>query len=161
MNLKQLIKQSKFDYVNSNITETNFSKPSEVSDKVEVMSFEKEMTSKEVLAYFKENNLRPANSWELVQYAKDRKDIDYIVALGDTWQDPDRNLCVLVLGCGDRNRDLFLNYFGGGWARRCRFAFVCKSLETSDIQSSLTLEPSESLYCECERCKQCNKLIKI
>lgn len=127
MNLQQLIDQHRFDYVNSNITETNFPLQ-EVGDKFELFKIKKAMTTSEILKAMDKKGLRPANLYELLSW-KDWNGKDWIVALGSGWVRPGGSRYVPCLGEGGSGRGLRLGWGGPGreWVGNFRFLALSKS----------------------------------
>lgn len=135
--LKTLIKEAKLDYVNDNITVENFP-PQEVSTDFELYRPNKIVSSKEVEEYAEEHNMRPANLYELLTYAKDGwNGEDYVVALGSSAVVSDSRSVPFLYG-NDARRDLDLLWYGLVWLGCCRFLLVRKNLNSG------TLSPSSS-----------------
>src|SRR3990167_9025791 len=84
--LKDLIKKGNYDYVNENITEINF--PSEETGKskieVELLGFDRDISSKDVLVEIAAKGLQPLTLKELLYLGIKYPDLqrkDWIVAL--------------------------------------------------------------------------------
>lgn len=135
--LYTLIKEAKLDYVNDNITVENFP-PQEVSTDFELYYPNKVVSSKEVEEYAEEHNMRPANLYELLTYAKDGwNGEDYVVALGSSAEVRGRRF-VPYLSRSVARRGLDLHWYGYGWGDVFRFLLVRKNLDPG------TLSPSSS-----------------
>ena len=149
--LSELIKAAKFDYINSNITEENFPKPSEISHNLEILQFDRSATNEEVIKEMDNKGLRPANSYELLHYVKKEWDgKGYIVALGSVWTDSNGIRRVLFADGGSCERRLGLGWDGSGWGEDCRFPAV---------KSPEKLSPGQPL--ETLRCPHCKRELKI
>lgn len=127
--LKDMISAGKYDWVNPGITEKNFpvkgTGKSEVE--VEIVHYNKAMTSEQVFADFKAHGLKPAPVEVGLALGKDRPDLQRefpIVMLGSVWQSlrGDRRTPFLWGGAGAR--DLSLNYFDEDWHWNYRFLAV-------------------------------------
>src|SRR3990167_10326626 len=144
MKISKLIKNLNLDYCNPDITDKNFpDQPRKDLGPVELMKIDKEMTTKEILDQMKQEGYEPANSAELLEWARDWKGKDDVMALGSQWCDADGYLRALNLwGYGGR-RGLNLCYciLGSGWVRGCVFARrkVSPALGTLDSLPSLEL----------------------
>ncbi len=98
-------------------------KPDEVD--MVLVEFDHDPTSEEVLAEFKRQGLGRSTEEDALRFGEkfpDEQKKYPIVFLHEPWQDPNGNLCVLVLGWDDRKRGLDYGWFDGGWGRDCRFA---------------------------------------
>lgn len=119
--LTEIIKELKFDYVNSDITDTNFPKQ-EIRGTVEILNFNKCLSTKQVLERIAEKGCEVANIYELLEFAKkDWNKRDSIVALGSVW----RGLVPYVNGCGDV-RWLRMDSTECVWLGFCLFAVIKK-----------------------------------
>ena len=128
--LKNLIELLKFDFVNDSITKENFPDDGR-RGKVEIIDFEKKITSEEAIKEMDLKEYRPATAYELLIWAKDDwNGKDCIMALGSQWRRPDGDLDVLCLWGNAGRRELGLYWVDRGWDGRYRFAFVRKSLES-------------------------------
>lgn len=135
-NLKKIIKEMNFDYVNNNITEDNF--PAEkVRGKVEIVDIEESKTSEEVIKIMEEKGLIPANLYELLEYAKEGwNNKDYIVAFGSSWVLSDGHRDVPYLDYWIAKRRLHLAWFGNEWDGNCRFAAVKKQAKSTIVENN-------------------------
>ena len=130
--LKQLIEANEFNFVNDNVTETNFP-TQKIRGKVEIIDLKREVTSEEAIKEMDEKGYYPANIYELLRWANQNKEEKkwngtvWVVALGSVWQDwrgPRRAPC--LYGASD-GRHLRLPWWGSEWCSDYRFAFVRKS----------------------------------
>lgn len=134
-NLEKLIALGKFDYVNENITLSNFP-PQEVRGAVEIFRFDKVMTTDEVLKEIDTKGYEPAHLYELLEYAKKGWDREnFVVAIGSVWRDPSGRRSCAYLGRRGSGRGLSLDWFVGGWRGICRFAGVKKLSETKTSEA--------------------------
>jgi hypothetical protein len=128
--LAAMIQAGRYDYANSDITEKHFpvaSGPTEVS--IELVHFDRVMTSDEILAELDRKGLRPATLPELlafgVKYSEKQREFP-IVALGSVWRGwvDLRHVPYLWGDAGLRNLDL--DWLGNWWDVHSRFAAVRK-----------------------------------
>lgn len=143
MTLKKLIDSIKFDYVNSDINDTNF-KYEKSTAKVELYNAGKSITSEEAIKEMADKGLRPATLTELLQWAEENpkeafNENYYIVALGSIWMDRGGDRFVPCLGIWGGKRGLGLDWFELRWDDDCRFAAVSIS-DPKTLGSSLILE---------------------
>ena len=138
--LEQLIKSIKFSYVNSAI-ENSFEYEKSRGE-VELINFNKNISSEEVLKELDKQGLIPANLTELLEFAKNKPNeafnSDYLVIALGSVADVDGGRRVPCLVDWDDGRRLFLYWFGDGWNSRSRFAAVRKSSNTKKLD---TLDP--------------------
>jgi hypothetical protein len=127
--LKEIIVARKYDYVDPNITEKNF--PTKGSGKseveVELVHYNKRMTSEEALADFKTRDLKPGPIEVLCAVGRERPEFQrefLIVALGSAWQDLDGGRYVPCLWDGLGVRCLRLRRFERDWDENCRFLAI-------------------------------------
>lgn len=130
--LQDLIDKLTLDYVNPDITETNFP-PQPISNACELFTIRNLMTTQEIKKVMDANGLRPANIYELVTWAeKNWNKNDWIVAFGSAWVDSTGDRVVPMLGQGGSDRDLNLRWGGPSreWDGSCRFLAVSKFSDT-------------------------------
>jgi len=136
--LDEMIAAGKYDgYINSDITEKHFpipkipaGLPAKVKLNLELVHFNKVMTSDQVLAELKKQGLRPATLPELLAFGAaypDKQRESPIVALGSVWRLPDGYRYVPCLWSFADERDLNLSWFGDGWNEFYRFLVVRES----------------------------------
>ena len=150
--IMKLIKNQKFDWVNSNIREGLFETPKEVSGDFKLFHFDKRLSSEDAIKEMEKEGYSPANAWELLNW-KDWNNKDFVVALGSVGE-VDGSRHVPVLGRDDSKRCLHLIWWVSGWDACCRFLGVRNSeLKTSDTGKiySVTLGHLESRVSEMER----------
>lgn len=125
------IKAGNYDWVNNDIISKNFPSqekgPSEVN--IELIHFNKEMTTGQVLAELEKTGYRPATLKELLALGEKHPDPQRefpIIAPGSVWQDPNGcRHCPYLDGSGSEHR-LVLHWIDCRWGSRCRFAAVRK-----------------------------------
>jgi hypothetical protein len=141
MTLKQLLKKAKFDWVNPYITEANF--PDDKLDgKVEIIHFDKSITSEDATKELDNKGYRPATLRELIKFAIDNPDEQKkypIVALGSVRRSAGGRRGVSYLGCSDGGRELGLGWWDLGWVSDCRFAAVSKS-NSGKLETKIDLD---------------------
>lgn len=147
--IEQLVKASKYDYANSNITQSNFPLES-VHPEVEIVKIGKYLTTEEVLAELSKQGFSPATMTDLlhfgIQYPDEQRKYP-IVALGSVWARPIGNPNVGYLYGNSDNRRLDLDWFNAQWGADYRFLAVRKSPSDSGelgTESSVTW-PLETL----------------
>ena len=121
-NLSQLIKKNKFDYINSNITDSLFPAPIELRTDYKLFHFDKNLSFDDAVKEMQKEGYEPANIYELLSWNK-WNGKDWIVALGSVVKVGDGR-SVPCLGEGDSGRSLHLPWWGGGWGARYRFLAV-------------------------------------
>lgn len=131
--LKQLIEEQKFDYVDSDITEKNFPISKREHGEYKVYSFNKQMSSEDVIKEMEKDGYSPATLLELLEYKGDEH---YLVALGSVCE-LGGNRRVPALWYVARERGLGLHSWDGDWDSFCRFLSVrtlpIKSLESDPL----------------------------
>lgn len=146
--LSKLIADLKFDYVNSDIKDDSFDEPKELGTVFELVHFDKYISSEDAIKELSKDGWRPANAWELLEYAKSGwNNKDWVVALGSTAQFDVHGRYVLGLDAVGSGRGLGLGYWGGDWSASCRFLRVRNSsqnLESLEKPSTLALGTLDS-----------------
>jgi hypothetical protein len=151
--LSSLIKKQKFDWVNSDITDSLFETPKEISSDYELCHFDRYISSEDAIKEMEKDGYRPANAWELLSW-KDwngTDTTDTVVALGSVGEVVGIR-CVPCIDGGGSGRSLYLYWFDDDWFASCRFLRVRNSsLKSSDTKNkalgnldSLTLESAIS-----------------
>ncbi len=126
----ELVKRGRYDWVNSSITDTLFpiEKHAPVSRTIELVKFDYNPTSEEVLAEFARRGLeRPTHEDALTfgsEYPEEQRKCPVVFLHEPVLVDGGR--CVLVLDEDGRERSLGLDWFVDGWDRRYVFAAVRK-----------------------------------
>lgn len=130
--LQKTIDELNFDYVNSDITESNFPNEKIRSTDFTIYYPRKRVTSEEVEQHAKKQGLQVANLAELLEYAKEWNGKDFISSLGSSTVVRGRRNVPYLFGWSDE-RGLGLIWYDDGWDDYCRFLLVGKSsIETSD-----------------------------
>lgn len=160
MTLKKLIDKWKFDYINSNITETTFPLVKRKHGEYKLFHFDKRISSEDAVKEILQSGYLPANIQELLEW-KDWNEEYWVVALGsvgDVYGDVYGDRCVPFLYGEDYPRDLNLRWWSSGWYGACRFLAV-KSLDRSDeaVQKLLSDSLKLSLL---EKIKELEDLVK-
>lgn len=129
--LQQMIAHGRYDYVDSDISASNFPTQGSGQKKVvvEIVNFGRDMSSEEVLKEFEARGLRAATLPELLAfgatYPEKQREFSTI-ALGSVWQDRDGRSRVPMLRRSDFwERRLYLYWYGSDWFDS-RFAAVYK-----------------------------------
>lgn len=129
--LSDLITSLKLDWVNDNITESNF--PVLPEDEIQsekeykLFHFGRLISSKSAIAEMEKEDFRPATTRELLSWAFKNWDGKIIVvALGQIWRDSDGNRSVSVLHFDGDKRKLNLYWFDDDWGDRYHFFGVRK-----------------------------------
>ena len=149
MKLQSLIKSLKFDYYDSNIIEKNFPIQKTKKDSYyRVFSFDRDISSEDIIKEMEKAGYRPANIYELLIWAKKNwNDQNSVVALGSIWQDLSGYRSVPVLDSDDAKRELDLDWFERDWDANYRFLAVRK-YENSNSLNPLILERLKVMYQE-------------
>jgi hypothetical protein len=130
--IKEQVKAGKYDWSNPNITSKNFpfSQKGKASILIQLIHFDQDMTSAEVLEELSKQGLRPATLPELLVFGAkfpDKQRDFPIVALGSVWRsDDDRRDVVAYLYHNGSERDLDLRWLERWWSGLCRVAAVRK-----------------------------------
>lgn len=138
--LALLIKDRKFDYVDSDITVKNFP-PQEVSTDFKLYHFGRTVSSEAAIKEMKKDGYKPANIYELLLWP-DWNGKDWVTALGSVCEVNGRRSVACLSRVGSE-RFLDLSWFVVDWGGDCRFLAVRNS-------DSVTLGalPSETLPSE-------------
>lgn len=128
--LQAMIRAGRYDWTNSDITEKHFpvaSGPIEIS--MELVHFDRAMTSEEVLAELDRKGLRPATLPELLafgaKYPEKQREFP-VVALASVWRNWVAGRRVPYLWSLADGRGLDLDWLDSGWDEHYRFAAVRK-----------------------------------
>jgi hypothetical protein len=128
--LDAMIKAGHYDWMNSDITEKHFSvKPGQAEVSIELVHFDRVITTDDVLAELDRRGLRPATLPELLafgaKYPEKQREFP-IVALASVWRRlfGFRNAPYLWGNADERHLDL--DWLAGRWYAHCRFAAVRK-----------------------------------
>lgn len=123
--LKKLISSGSFDYVNSDITATNFPDVGVKTD-FKVYDFRKTVSSDFAIEQMTKEGYRPANLRELLNWmSASWNGKDWVVALGQVWQGSGGSRGVPYLYFSGE-RELRLPWRADDWDARCRFLAVRK-----------------------------------
>ena len=128
--LKDMIQAGRYDYANSDITEKHFpvaSGPAELS--IELVHFDRVMSSEDVLAEFDRRGLRPATLPELLAFGKAYPEVQLefpVVALASVWRSWGVGRLVPFLWSNADERGLGLDWLVDRWGPHYRFAAVRK-----------------------------------
>jgi len=128
--VEEMVEVGQYDWSNDNITSRNFPLPSEKGEEnveVEIIYFDRSISSEDAVAEMTKRGLRPATLAELLalgeQYPELQREAP-IVALGSVWQDRGGDRGVPCLDGFGRERYLALDVWGGDWRGVWRFAAV-------------------------------------
>jgi len=129
--VEKAIKAGRYDWTNDNITSKNFpTKRSETAEiDIELIHFNRDMSTDEVLAELDKKGLRPAELHELLALGEKHPDLQRefpIIALGSVWRRSSGFRSCPCLSKDGSERDLDLGWFGHEWDARCRFAALRK-----------------------------------
>ncbi len=131
LSLAGMIKAGRYDWVSSDITEKHFPLVGSGTRETitELVRFNKDMGSDDVLRELDRRGLRPATIEELLAFGARYPELQRqfpIVALGSIWRhDLDRRYVPCLWG-GSDERSLCLNWFEFGWRDDYRFLAVRK-----------------------------------
>lgn len=133
--LSSLIAKHKFDWINSDITDTLFPQPTEISYDYTLFYFDKYISSKDAIKEMEKEGYRAANIYELLLW-EDWNKKDWVIALGSV-AEVRGFLGVPSLYVGGSGRSLGLRWFDGDWSSGCRFLAV----RNSGLKFSESLKP--------------------
>ena len=134
--LSEMISAGKYGWVNSDITDQHFplpkiptGLPTKLELNLELVHFNRFISSNDAIAELKKRGMRPATLPELLafgeQYPEEQRKYS-IVALGSVWQDWGGRI-VPCLWFDAVGRGLGLSWFEGGWGDGYRFLAVRES----------------------------------
>ncbi len=126
-----MIRDGKYGWVNSDITEKHFpiNQRPNGDVKMKAFHFNQAMESDQVISEMAKQGYRPAELPEALAYAKANPDEQRkypIVILGSVWRDWDGSRIVPYLDEWDGKRKLHLVWCGGRWSSSVRFLAVRK-----------------------------------
>lgn len=129
--IEKLVAAGKYDWVNGSITDDNFPQEKTGVEEVEIelVHFNRDISTDNVLSELDRLSLLPANPAELLAFGAVFPNVQRkfpIVALGQYWRNPDGYRYVVCLDEDGIERGALLNWIGGDWDRRCRFAGLRK-----------------------------------
>lgn len=129
--IEKAIKAGKYDWVNNDITSKSFptKRSGEAEVDIELIHFNRDMNTDEVLAELDKRGLRPAELHELLKLGEKYPDLQRefpLVALGSIWQSSGGGRFCPCLGGGGSVRYLYLNWIANRWDGGCRFAALRK-----------------------------------
>ncbi len=124
LSIEELLKASKQDYVNLDITDQHFptKKCHAVKKELVLLSFNREISAETALMFMKQLKLHPGTIKELISLSIDDPNLQRkfpIVAPGSVWQDGYRFVPYLWDYAGDRR--LLLGWCESGWGGGGRF----------------------------------------
>lgn len=125
LSLKEMITAGEYDWVNPEITPERFpiTGTGENKLKAEIIHFNCDMSSEDVVAKLDKVGLRPGSIEELLAFGATFPDMQRkfpIVALGSSARVDGRRRVAFLYG-GDSGRGLNLDYWGDGWGGFYRF----------------------------------------
>ena len=131
LGLERMIEDGKYGWTNSDINAKDFPIKGKgtVEVAIELVHFNRDMQSNEVLKELGKQGLRPGTLPELLafgaKYLEKQREFP-IVALGSVWRNLHDRRFVAYLRCDGSERCLGLLWLEGGWDASYRFAAVCK-----------------------------------
>lgn len=128
LSLEKLIKKGKFDYVNSDITPSNFPAQPLRSSEYKLFHFNRSITSEDAEKEIEKEGYTTANIFELLSW-KDWNSKDIVIALGSSCMLGGDRRVPRLRGFGERY--LYLYWWDGEWDDGCRFLAVRNSGSTS------------------------------
>lgn len=131
LSVKKAIKAGNYDWTNDDITSENFptKRSGEAEVDIELVHFNRDMSTEEVLAEFDKRGLEPAELHELLKIGEKYPNLQRefpIVALGSVRRSPYGSRYYPYLSCDNSERTLYLGWPGVRWGGRCRFAVLRK-----------------------------------
>lgn len=116
-NLEDIINQSEYYYVNSNLTTANFPIPDTIeTENWKIITIDKTMTSEEALAKIKAEGYRPANAYELAIWSNNHRDEvpkrKWYIALDQLWYGDGHHWIPYVRAYSDGGFEFRLGRFG-------------------------------------------------
>lgn len=136
-------------YKNSDLTEENFPTPKVTQTKNwKIIKMTKSFSSQEALDEIKKQGCRPANLYELLEWAKDNQEKNqWVIALGQIWTDAVGNHMVpYVYRDSDGDFGFSLGIFEDDWSDD--YCLLCFCDESTQALSTSETQPSDSLTLE-------------
>lgn len=135
-----------YNYIYSHITDSTVPLKKETGTKeVQIMKYDKTMTTEEILADFKEKGLQPASPNTLLGFAKDHFDVlenyQWLVAPSSVFQDGLGHRCFLSVSRRDGERKLYLVLLDGHWDADFDWVFLAEVTSTPEPESLINSEP--------------------
>lgn len=129
--VEEMLEAGQYDWSNDNITADNFPLPNGKAGaeiiEVELIHFDRYISSEDAIAEMAKRGLRPATLAELLALGEQYPDLQRefpIVALGTVWRGRGGGRYVPYLYGGGQYRSLDLHWFEDDWDDDCRFAAV-------------------------------------
>ena len=125
------IAAGEYNWVNSDIIQKNFptNRTGKTECEIELVHFNRVVSTKEALAELDKRGLRPAELHELLALGAEHPKLQRefpIIGLGSVWRSSSGGRgCPYLLGSGSK-RGLGLRWVEDGWGGSCRFAAVRK-----------------------------------
>ena len=133
LSINELVKEAKFNgYVNPDVNDQNFPTKKRKAEKKEavLLCLNSNASTKEAQEAMKRLKLIPGTPKELLSLSLENPNLQRkfpIVAIGQSWRNPDGNRNVPFLNEWSGERDLSLGCLGSGWDEHYRFLAFCKS----------------------------------
>ena len=129
--IEEMVAAGQYDWSNSDITLAHFptKRVGKAETKVELLHFDRSISSEEALKEMDKMGYRPAEAHELLAFGAKYPDVQRefpLVALGSVWRRLGGRRRVVCLRRSDAARDAGLHWFGHGWRALWRFAAVRK-----------------------------------
>jgi hypothetical protein len=130
--IEKMVLAGRYDWKNDDINFKNFPVKGEgtvVNVNLELVHFNKAVSSEDALSFLEANGMRPATVEELLAFGAAYPEIQRefpIICLGSSWVYPGGGRRVPGLDGGGSERGLNLSWFDSGWDVDCRFLTVRK-----------------------------------
>lgn len=147
--LEDIIKRTKYYYVNDNLNSKNFPIPDKIeTEGWKIISMDKPLSSQEALDKIKAEGCRPANAYELALWIEKHKEevpkSKWYLALGQLWQDSVGYLRVPYLYAhSDGVFSFGLVYWEGDW--NSAYVLLCFCDKTLPLDTLTTKSDSVPL----------------
>ena len=131
MSLADMIEAGHYDWTNSDITAEHFpiKGRGKAEVKLELVHFDRAVSTDEALEELDKQGLRPAKIEELLAFGAAYPEIQHefpVICLGSVWSDRDDGRSVPDLGRRGSRRRLYLDWVALDWPDYCRFLAVRK-----------------------------------
>lgn len=129
--IEEMLLAGHYDFVNPRIGSSNFKLSLKGAVEVQILEliqFNKEISSKEVLDYLKSKRMRPATIGEILAFGKTYPEAQrglMIVGLGSFWTDLGGDQYVVYLFGDEFEREVNLRPVGWSWPPQCGFLVKC------------------------------------
>ncbi len=128
--IEEMLLGGHYDFINSRVSSSNFELSLKGAVEVQILElvqFNKRISSREVLDYLKSKRMRPATIGEILAFGKTYPEVQRdltIVGLGSLWADSGGDQYAICLLGDEFEREVNLHPVGWDWFSQCGFLGV-------------------------------------